>query len=135
MARVYATPDQLAAYTGQPAPADAARLLSRASRFLDERVLKACLYATDDDGMPTAPELRDAFREAVCIQVGWWDEVGDSTGAAGAGWGSVTLGPVTLGRSVTDVSPDASPARMLAPEAWDLLRTLPPDVIRWEVIW
>ncbi|MFD8611076.1 hypothetical protein [Streptomyces sp. NPDC059631] len=132
---MYATPDQLAAYTGQPAPADAERLLTRATRFLDQNVLKACWYDTDDDGMPTAPELRDALQEAVCIQVAWWDEVGDSTGAAGAGWGSVTLGPVTLGRSVTDVSPDASPARQLAPEAWDLLHSLPRRMIRWEVVW
>ncbi|HEY1176987.1 MAG TPA: hypothetical protein VGF17_12585 [Phytomonospora sp.] len=135
MGRVYATPEQLAAYTGQPAPADAEQLLARASRFLDAHALNTCVYDTGDDGMPTAPEVRDALREAVCVQVQWWDAVGDSTGAMGAGWGSVSLGPVSLGRSVTDVSPNASPARQAAPEVRDILAALPPDVITLGVVW
>ncbi|MGW0134829.1 hypothetical protein [Streptomyces sp. NPDC003299] len=134
MARVYATPEDLSAYTGKAAPPDAERLLTRASRFLDREVLRGCVYDTTADGMPTAPALLDALREAACVQVVWWDDVGDSTGAMGAGWGSVSLGPVSLGRSVTDVSPDASPARMVAPEVWDILRAVPPDVITWGVI-
>jgi hypothetical protein len=136
MARVYATVAQLEEYTGQAAPSDAARLLRRASRFLDSAVLTSCMYETDDDGMPTKPELREALAEAVCVQVDWWDEVGDSTGAMGIGWGSVSAGPVSLGRSVTDVTPDASPGRQVAPEVWDILRALPSDVITMgAVIW
>ncbi|MFF0894736.1 hypothetical protein [Streptomyces sp. NPDC003278] len=133
MARVYATPEQLAAYTGQPAPADAEQLLARASRFLDAHALTTCVYDTDDDGMPTAPEVRDALREAACVQVQWWDAVDDSTGATAAGWATVSLGPVSLGRS--DTSPAASPARQVAPEVRDILAALPSKVITLGVVW
>jgi hypothetical protein len=135
VARVYATPEQLSAYTGQPAPDDADSLLTRASRFLDTEVLKSCVYDVGADGMPTAPDVAEGFAEAVCAQVAWWDEIGDSTGAAGAGWGSVTLGPLSLGRSVTDVSPYASAARQLSPAAWDALCVLPPELFVPGVIW
>lgn len=135
MTRVYATAEQLADYTGQPAPADAVQQLTRASRFLDAHALNVCLYDTDDAGMPTAPEVLDALREAVCVQLQWWDDVGDSTGAMGAGWGAVALGPVSLSRAATDVAPEASPARRVAPEIWDILGALPLEVIRVGVVW
>jgi hypothetical protein len=135
VARVYATPEQLSAYTGRPAPGDADGLLARASRFLDTEVLKSCVYDVDADGMPTASDVAEGFAQAVCAQVAWWDEIGDSTGAAGAGWGAVSLGPLSLSRSVTDVSPYASAARQLAPAAWDVLSTLPPDLFVQGVVW
>ena len=131
MSRVYATSADLAAYTGTAAPADADRLLLRASQFLDSRVLRACWYAVDDAGLPTDALVAAAFRDAVCAQVQWWGEVGDSTGAAGAGWGSVEIGSVRLGRSVTAVSGADAPARQLAPQVWDALQApdLTPDRI------
>jgi hypothetical protein len=135
VARVYATPEQLSAYTGRPAPDDADNLLTRASQFLDTEVLKSCVYDVGTDGMPTAPDVAAGFAQAVCAQVAWWDEIGDSTGAAGAGWGAVTLGPLSLSRSVTDVSPYASAARQLAPAAWDALCVLPPELFVRGVIW
>jgi hypothetical protein len=130
--RVYATPAQLAAYTGQPAPDDAEQLLAGASRMLDAEVLRLAVYATSDDGMPSDPLVAAAFTAAVCAQVVWWGKVGDSTGAAGAGWGNVSIGSVSLGRgSGSTGSPDGSDsaARQIAPQAWDALRdpALTPD--------
>ncbi|MEU4091999.1 hypothetical protein [Streptomyces sp. NPDC026673] len=93
--RVYATPEQLAEWTGRPAPADAARLLARASQDIDDALLTA-VYCTDADGMPTDSDVRQALADAVCGQVEYQDATGDDgTGAAGR-WGSVSVGPVAL---------------------------------------
>jgi hypothetical protein len=131
MPRIYATADDMAAYTGTTAPADADALLAKASRMLDSSVFRLCWYQADSDGLPTNDLVTAAFRDAVCAQAAWWDELGDSTGAMGAGWGSVQIGSVNLSRSVTNVSADASPARQIAPEVWDVLRSpdLTPDIL------
>lgn len=126
MSRVYATTDDYETYTGQTATADTGRLLLRASQFLDSQVLRACWYQVDDAGLPTDALVAAAFRDAVCAQVQWWGELGDSTGAAGAGWGSVEIGSVKLSRSVTAVSGADAPSRQLAPQVWDALRS--PDL-------
>ncbi|MFE1070994.1 hypothetical protein ACFW5W_07160 [Streptomyces sp. NPDC058783] len=95
MGRVYATPEQLTAWTGQPAPADAERLLARASEDVDSALLTA-LYATDAAGMPTDPTVVQALADATCATVEYWEESGDD-GSGGMGrWGSVSLGPASL---------------------------------------
>jgi len=94
--RSYATPEQLTAWTGQPAPADAERLLARASEDIDDALLTAC-YAVNSAGMPTDPVVVSALADAVCAQVEYQLATGDDgTGAAGK-WGSVSIGPVSLG--------------------------------------
>ncbi|MFF8095689.1 hypothetical protein [Streptomyces sp. NPDC016675] len=96
MGRVYATPEQLTAWTGNPAPADAERQLSRASEDVDDALLTAC-YRTNEQGMPTDPAIVQALADATCAQVEYREESGDDgTGAVGR-WGSVSLGPVSLG--------------------------------------
>ncbi|MGW2292718.1 hypothetical protein [Streptomyces phaeochromogenes] len=96
MPRVYATPEQLAAWTGQPAPADAERLLTRASEDVDDALLSA-VYRTDAAGMPTDLAVVQALADATCAQVEYQVATGDDgTGAAGR-WGSVSIGPVQLG--------------------------------------
>jgi len=131
MPRVYATSTDLAAYTGSSAPADADALLAKASRFLDSVVFRLCWYAVGDDGLPTNDLVTAAFRDATCAQAVWWDQLGDSTGAAGAGWGAVQIGSVQLGRSVTAVAQADSPARQIAAEVWDVLQQpdLTPDIL------
>jgi hypothetical protein len=128
---VYATPADMATYTGTTAPADAEALLAKASRFLGSNVFKLCWFRADADGLPTDPTVSAAFRDAVCAQAAWWDELGDSTGAVGAGYGSVSIGSVSLGRSVTNVSGSASPAREIAQEVMDILQApeLTPDIL------
>ncbi|MCX4824243.1 hypothetical protein OG883_31180 [Streptomyces sp. NBC_01142] len=94
--RVYATPEQLAAWTGQPAPTDADRLLARASEDIDDALLTA-VYRTDDLGMPTDTKVIQALADAACAQVEYQLATGDDgTGAAGR-WGTVSIGPVSLG--------------------------------------
>ncbi|MBL1107986.1 hypothetical protein JK361_25925 [Streptomyces sp. 5-8] len=135
MERVYATVDEYQAYTGAPtATAQTAGLLSRASRMLERLVLRYCVYDVDAvSGLPTHPLVAAAFRDAVCAQVAWWETVGDPSGADAVGWGSVAIGSVQLGRSVTAVSGEDAPARQLAPEVWDALLdpALTPDI--WQM--
>jgi hypothetical protein len=93
--RVYATPEQLAAWLGKPAPADADRLLARASEDIDDALLTA-VYRTDAAGMPVSPRIRAALTAAVCAQVEYQLAGGDDgTGAAGK-WDSVSIGPVSM---------------------------------------
>lgn len=127
MAREYATLADL----GDNPPDNAADLLARANRFLSSNLFTYCWYGPDEAGMPANPFVIEAFRDAVVAQVRWWDELGDSTGAAAAGWGNVAIGSVTLGRSVTAVAGADAPARQFAPEVWDCLGgpDLTPDVL------
>jgi hypothetical protein len=116
---VYATAEELAAYTGQPAPADAARLLARASEDVEDALLTA-IYDTDDAGAPTDPAIIAALSEATCAQIEYQQATGDDgTGAAGR-WDSVSIGPVSLsGRQDT---PRGAGEVDLAPRAHRALR-------------
>jgi hypothetical protein len=120
--RVYATTTQLAEYLGEAVPLDAVRLLTDASRALDD-ALKTARYLVDTDGLPTNSEVAAAFAEAVCAIVQWWDETGDPVGADG-GWDSVSAGPVSLsGRSSATATPIAGGA--LPPRALAALQRVP----------
>ncbi|MEU0199135.1 MULTISPECIES: hypothetical protein [unclassified Streptomyces] len=132
MARIYATAADYQSYTGQTPPADIAALLTKASRMLEAAVFRLCWYEVDADGYPSNALVRQAFRDAICAQAEWFDEIGDSTGVAAAGWGSVSLGSAQLSRSVTNVSGNASPARDIAPAVGDILGSadLTPDIFR-----
>ncbi|MFE7017560.1 hypothetical protein ACFVAQ_45075 [Streptomyces sp. NPDC057651] len=101
----YATAAQLAAWMGQAAPADADRLLTRASEDIDDALLTA-LYRVDDEGKPTDPDIVEALADATCAQVEYQQASGDDgTGAAGR-WDSVSIGPVSMsGRSDTAHGP------------------------------
>ena len=127
MARVYATASQYQEYTGQAPPSDIDILLVGASRMLDRMVFRVCWYDADAiTGLPTNAVVAQAFAEAVCAQAEWGDEIGDTIGAAGAGWGTVKLGSAELGRSVTAVSGADAPGRQIAPKVWDSLQS--PDL-------
>ena len=131
MARVYATASQYQEYTGQTPPTDIDILLAGASRMLDRMVFRLCWYEVDSvTKLPSNAVVAQAFAEAVCAQAEWGDELGDTTGAAGAGWGSMELGSAKLGRSVTAVSGADAPGRQIAPKVWDSLMSpdLTPDV-------
>ncbi|MFJ3867906.1 hypothetical protein [Streptomyces nigra] len=119
MGRVYATSGDYAEFTGQTAPAGIERLLARASEDVDSALLSA-VYSTDADGMPTEADVAAALRDAVCAQVEYQQETGDTgTGAAGR-WDSVSLGPVSLsGRKDAAPGPEALD---LAPRAHRALR-------------
>lgn len=137
MARVYATASQYQQYTGQTPPANIEILLADASRMLDRRIFRYCWYTVDSvTKLPTNALVAEAFAEAVCAQAEWGDEIGDTTGADGAGWGSVELGSAKLSRSVTAVSGSDAPGRQIADKVWDSLQSpdLTPDIFNLGVV-
>jgi hypothetical protein len=72
----YATVEQLAAFTGAPAPADAARQLVRASEVIDQ-ALRTAVYDVDAvTGAPTEAAVIQVLADATCAQVEFW-ETGD----------------------------------------------------------
>ncbi|MFD8948990.1 hypothetical protein ACFV0B_09075 [Streptomyces xanthophaeus] len=121
MARVYATPEQLAMWMGRPAPdGDAARLLARASEDVDAALLTA-VYDVDADGDPTDPQIVAALSSAACAQAEFWLASGDDGTGASSQWDSVSIGPVALnGRRP---GPSAASGLDLAPRAYRALHT------------
>ena len=111
MAAAYATTAQLAEWLGTDAPADAERLLCRASELLDATVYGA--YAVDSaTGLPADPDAVAALRDAACAQVEFWAEVGEAHDLDGGAGSQVSVGGLSMQR----------PGRLSA-RALDLLRT------------
>lgn len=120
MARVYATPADLADWLGQPAPDDAERLLARASRLLDNRLLLTAVYPTTPDGYPSDPQHAEALRDACCALAAWWLQHGDDGTGAGADYTSVTAGSISLTRATGSGGMPRDPR--VSPEAVEILR-------------
>lgn len=72
---VYATSEELAAWTQLPLPTNAAKLLRSASLLVRDAT-KSCVYATDVADKPSDTKIRDAFRDAVCAQAAFWAGAG-----------------------------------------------------------
>ncbi|MBF8191662.1 hypothetical protein ITP53_39410 [Nonomuraea sp. K274] len=113
----YATVDDLVPDYMATGPTNAALMLTRASRAVDQALLSA-VYPVDDAGLPTEPAHITALREATCEQVAAWVASGteDGTGAA-AQYGQVGIGSVNLGRAQTGAGGGGSAAARLAPQA------------------
>jgi hypothetical protein len=110
---IYATPEELAAEPWSSNPANAATLLRSAS-VLVAQATRGTVYDVDDVGMPTAPLVLGAFRDAVCSQAVTWaalgidpTTVGVETGTAGRVVASKSLGP----GSISYAGEDAAAAR------------------------
>ncbi|MEQ6899278.1 hypothetical protein [Microbacterium sp. KR10-403] len=108
--RVYATPDQYDDVAETDWDGDDALLLKRlrAASIEVEKLTRRAVYDTDDDGYPTDPDIADAFAEATCRIVAYWQETDDPTGAD-AYAGAVKIGSVSLG--TTSSSPDSLTAQ------------------------
>lgn len=122
--RTYATLSDLASWLGEVPPGNAARLLLSATRRVD-LALTGAWYPVDDDSMPTDSLVAAALRDAVCAQVAWWVETGDTTGSgAGAEWSSVSIGKLSLSRGgggSGSRSASATSGKRLAEDAIDIL--------------
>lgn len=114
MAVVYATSDDYAAFTGQPAPEGTDAALARASERIDELLIGA-VYDVDEQEMPTDPVKREAITRATCAQAAWSLALGDPYGVAAA-FKDISIGSVRLGgRNTEGGSPRHAPdaARIL----------------------
>lgn len=95
--------------------------LRRASGVIDG-LTRHSKFEIDDEGYPTDADISDAFRDATCAQMAFWDDTDDVTGAASQD-GTFSIGSVSIGargRTAGNGAPDASAARV-APEAVDIL--------------
>lgn len=114
----YATSEQLASYLEATAPADAGRLLTRASELVDDHIVTA-FYDVDTNGLPTDTDVAAALRDATCAQVEYWiagDEEDDILGPVeSANLGGMSQG---YGSGQNRVTP-----MYLAPRAARHLRT------------
>lgn len=87
----YATPAQLAEWSGRAAPADAERLLVRASELLDG-IVTAPFDLDAATELPSDPKKAAALRDAACAQVRFWHEVGEEHDIDGLAGSNVSLG-------------------------------------------
>jgi hypothetical protein len=68
---IYATSSDLANWTQQAAPANAATLLRSASLLVRDAT-KVCYYAVDSNNLPTDATILQAFKDATCCQAAFW---------------------------------------------------------------
>lgn len=121
---VYATAEQLGAFLApEPAPANAARLLVRASRKVGRAVFCA-RYDVDTAGMPTDTKVAEAMKDATLEQISYWLDNGDDEGTAGAVTSaSIGSAKVTRGGSSSG-SGGAATGEDLCEQAWDALASV-----------
>lgn len=104
----HATTSQLADWldtSAEDLPADAARLLDRATEVIDEVVVAP--YPTDDE------DVAAALADAVCAQVEFWIEVGEEHDVAGQR-GSISVDGLSIAQLPGTLAPRAR--RALASE-------------------
>lgn len=117
----YATVAELEAWLApDPAPAGAGRMLARATRYMDNNLLKTAIYDVDEDGLPTTPAHIIAMRDACCALVEWWAENGDDGQGAGSEYDSVTAGNIAFSKRSSGSSGHPDDPRR-APEAVEIL--------------
>ena len=115
----YATTVELTTWLDpDPAPTGAARMLDRATRYMDNVLLKTSVYPVDDDGLPTEAPHIIAMRDACCALVEWWAENGDDGLGSGSEYTSVSAGNIALSKG-SGSGGDDDPRR--APEAVEIL--------------
>ncbi|MEU4234181.1 hypothetical protein AB0F17_58745 [Nonomuraea sp. NPDC026600] len=115
----YATTGELTTWLNpDPVPTGAARMLARATRYMDNVLLKTSVYPVDADGLPTEAAHITAMRDACCALVEWWAENGDDGLGAGSEYTSVSAGNIALSKAA-GTGGDDDPRR--APEAVEIL--------------
>lgn len=114
----YATVEQLTTYLGADAPADAGRLLDRASELIRNET-RLAVYGTDDTGSPTDAAVVGGFADATCAQVEFWLASDEEEDVLGQTQG-YSVGGTQLQYGAGD---NRAAPLFLAPRAARLLRT------------
>lgn len=118
----YATVAELTTWLDpDPAPTGAARMLARATRYMDNVLLKTSIYPVDDNGLPTETAHIAAMRDACCALVEWWAENGDDGLGAGSEYTSVSAGNIALSKGSSAGGPGGADDPRRAPEAVEIL--------------
>ncbi|KHJ74659.1 hypothetical protein [Rhodococcus sp. Chr-9] len=123
---IYATPAELTTWMGRDAPDNATTLLREASTLVADACL-ADIYDTTPDRMPTDQSLRDAMRDATCIQAAFWAAHGIDPAKGRAGMDEIVVSSSIDGASETTNAGELEAAKAssmdgLVPTALRLLR-------------
>lgn len=123
---IYATPAELTTWMGRDAPDNATTLLWEASTLVADACL-ADIYDTTPDRMPTDQGLRDAMRDATCIQAAFWAAHGIDPAKGRAGMTEVVTASSIDGASVSTNAGELEAAKAesldgLIPSALRILR-------------
>jgi hypothetical protein len=95
---VYASTSDLEEFVGSsyPVPADADRMLRRASELVDART-NGRAFGFWDDPLPEPLTIQqDAIRRAVCAQVEFWLETGEEYAVVGLEGTGTTIGGLRI---------------------------------------
>lgn len=95
---VYATPSQLADWTGQTPPTDAVAYL-RTAAIVVARATVTAVYDVDTSGIATGTAVLTALREATCAHAAAMIAAGLPADGSGAGAGPVvatSMGPASV---------------------------------------
>ncbi|SFN66215.1 hypothetical protein [Mycetocola miduiensis] len=121
--RTFATPTDYARLAEDAFDGDDAKLQKRlrSASIEVESLTRLAGYVTDDDGYATDADLSDAFTEATCAIVEYWEETGAPTGA-GAHEGAIKIGSVSLGTTSSRESDGDAQERRFGAKAINILR-------------
>lgn len=118
--RVYATLADFDSFTDtELTDAEITKLLRRASLVIDG-LTRLARYDVDVDGNPTDADVMQAFTDATCAQLAWWDDTDDVTGAESTA-GAIKIGSVSLGTTSSGGSGVSAADSRVAPEAAAIL--------------
>jgi hypothetical protein len=124
--RVYATLADFEDFTDGAHEAESVDVINaklrRASIVIDG-LTRNSRYDLDEDGYPTDADISEAFKDATCAQMAWWDSTDDVTGAESQK-GSISIGSVSIGasgRTSGGVATSTPGSSRIAPEAIDIL--------------
>jgi hypothetical protein len=122
MARNYATTEQYAALAEEPFDGLDPKLVKRlrSATIEIDALTRLWVYDVDDDGMPTSVKTLEAFTEATCAVVEYWEASGDHTGAESKA-GAISIGSVTLGTTSSRVNENPKPSDHIGEKAVRIL--------------
>lgn len=119
--RVYATPEDLSAYPGgDTVPTGSVDLLLRAASGAVDTLMRGGVYDTDPAGLPTDPDVVQAFKDATCLIAIEAQAAGITAAGGTSEWSQVGIGNVSLaGRTAREgtVTVDGLPIPVLAAQA------------------
>ena len=113
--RIYATEQDYERLAEEPFDGSAETLLKRlrSASIEVEKLTRLAVYDVDEDGYPIDADESEAFTEAACSIVEYWEETGDPTGAI-AREGAVKIGSVSLGTTSSSQSTQSPRERLIA---------------------
>lgn len=122
MARIYATPADLAEWSGKDAPENAAGLLRYASHLVEQATFTA-FYQVKPDGTPWYGPVADAFRDATTAQAAYWAANGldPAAGALGEQSARVATSKTIKGASLGYDAADAAKTKEARVQALESL--------------